>query len=81
MTAKQLLAAALELPEDERADLAGQILESLEGFAGMAPEVRDAWVTEVNDRLRAYREGRSQPVPAAEAIDRIRGRLRQLHEG
>lgn len=80
MIAKDLLAAALELPEEEREMLADQLLESLDGGSQMSPRVRGAWVSEVNSRLAAYRAGRSEPVLAREAVDQIRARISRVHE-
>lgn len=54
--AHALLDEALKMPLNERVELAQQILASLEGEDDA---VRDAWVTEVRDRMTAVKQGRA----------------------
>jgi len=50
-TAKRLLAQALELPADERAELASVLLASLDGDADSGWE--DSWLSELDRRVEA----------------------------
>ncbi|MEA2572085.1 MAG: hypothetical protein QOI24_4086 [Acidobacteriota bacterium] len=52
---KQLIREAVELPESDRATLAGVMLESLEPRTG--PEVKAAWSREIERRVRETDEG------------------------
>jgi putative addiction module component (TIGR02574 family) len=69
MDPKQLLAEALKLPPEERAALAGELLQSLD------PEVDDdaeaAWSVEIRGRLERLDAGLATRVPWAEARRRI----------
>ena len=69
MDPKQLLAEALQLPPEERAALAGELIQSLD------PEVDDdaeaAWSVEIRRRLERLDAGLANTVPWAEARRRI----------
>ncbi len=72
--AEKLFADALELPEDERAELACSLLESIEGHAGRVADRAqwaDAWAAEVKARLAAMDAG-SVGTPAHELIAALR---------
>jgi putative addiction module component (TIGR02574 family) len=56
-TAKQLRSDVLALPEDERLDLACDIIASIDGPAEQAPDWDAAWLAEL-DRRRAAAEVR-----------------------
>jgi len=64
-TTKQLYADALRLPDSERAELAGWLIESLD------PEVDDeldeAWNTEIQHRIEELDRGEVTAVPWSEA--------------
>lgn len=64
----ELQAAVLSLPEAERARLAARILASLEDEA--ADDA--AWVSEVRERLAAYRRGEIGAVAAEEVLTKAR---------
>ena len=51
---RDLLAEALELPLDERAKIAAELLESLEEAE---TEVEEAWASEIQKRVAAARAG------------------------
>ena len=51
--AQELLTAALRLPVDERAALAQQRLESIDGHGFEDPEIAEAWAQEIAVRLEA----------------------------
>ena len=66
---KQLLDQALELPVEERATLAGWLIESLEGEA---PEgVEAAWRLEIEQRIAELETGDISTVPWNVVKDRL----------
>lgn len=54
---KLLLEKALEMPPNERLTFAELILASLDYEE---EEIRNSWIKEVNDRMKAYNEGRTK---------------------
>ncbi|MDA1095296.1 MAG: addiction module protein [Acidobacteria bacterium] len=62
--AQAVLRDALDLPVDERADLAAELLASLDGDG---PEdqaaVEEAWAKEIERRARRVMSGESQGIP------------------
>ncbi len=68
-----LQAAALSLPDAERARLAARLLASLD----QDPEVEAEWMAEVRSRLDAYRRGEI----AAEPADVVMSRAREILKG
>ena len=54
---KALFAKALEMPPNERLTFAELILASLDYEED---EIRQEWIKEVNDRMRAVKEGRAR---------------------
>lgn len=69
MDSKQLLAEALRLPEEERAAIAGELIESLE--TDVDPEAEAAWSAEIRARLERIDAGLASVVPWSEARRRI----------
>ena len=67
--ARQLLQAALELPEQEREALAVALLESTGAEDPL--EVEHAWRDEIKRRVEALEGGEVAPVPWSEARQRI----------
>lgn len=66
---KQLLDQALELPEEERATLAGWLIDSLEAEA---PEgVEAAWRQEIEQRVTELDSGEVDTVPWNVVKDRL----------
>jgi hypothetical protein len=63
--AQDLLRDALALPPEERADLAAELLVSLEGAADDPAEVEAAWAAELERRARRVLGGESAGEPAA----------------
>lgn len=62
--AQELLREALALPVDERADVAAQLLASLDDAAVDDPaEVEAAWAAEIERRARRVLAGESAGVP------------------
>jgi putative addiction module component (TIGR02574 family) len=58
LTANQVLQAALNLPYDERSEVAIRLTQSVEGFA--SPEIEAAWKEEITRRIKEADEGQTQ---------------------
>ena len=71
--ATAILRGALELPVHQRADLALQLLESLD--AESEENVEAAWAAEVGRRVESLRRGEAKTRPAADAFSDARRRL------
>ena len=71
--AEKLLKSALELERDERAELAAELLASLDG----APDedVEAAWAAEIERRAARARSGEDPGRPWPEVRDRIKRSL------
>jgi putative addiction module component (TIGR02574 family) len=69
MDAKALLAEALQLSDEERAALAGELIQSLESEVDADAEA--AWSAEIRDRLDRLDAGTAQTLPWSEARQRI----------
>ena len=69
MSVKQLLAEALQLPEDERAALAGHLIESLD--REVDDDAEEAWSIEIGRRLQRLDAGSAKTIPWVEARRRI----------
>jgi putative addiction module component (TIGR02574 family) len=67
--AKKLLSAALQLPPEARAALAGQLIESLE--EEVDEDVESAWSAEIARRLEELKSGKVKAIPWAEARRQI----------
>jgi putative addiction module component (TIGR02574 family) len=63
--AKVLIDQALELPAQERAVVAEQILLSLDEPDA---ELDAIWASEAEDRLSAYKSGKEKAIPLADAL-------------
>lgn len=67
--ARTLLAEALELPDSERAEIAGSLLRSLEPPQGDSPEEIDAaWREEIRRRVAELESGEAETIPLPLAI-------------
>lgn len=76
MTHDALLQEALKLSPAERADVAAELLASLEEEAGDDPEdVERAWAAEIERRARRVLTGESAGAPWAAVKRRLEGRL------
>ncbi len=64
-SARKILQEALSLPADERAVLIDELVSSLD-----CPDhgLDQLWAKEAQDRLRAYRHGELQAIPAEEVF-------------
>lgn len=68
---EDLEAVALALPRAERARLAKRLLNSLDEETG----VEDAWRVEVEQRLKAYRDGEIDDFSATKVLEEAREQL------
>ena len=64
----ELLSASMNLSLEERAELAGRLLLSIENPPEL--EVERLWLEEAERRLIAFRSGSSQTSPSAEVFRR-----------
>jgi len=69
MDPRQLLAEALRLPPEQRAALAGELIQSLD--VPVDEEVEAAWSLEIRRRLEMLDSGKARTVPWPEARRRI----------
>jgi putative addiction module component (TIGR02574 family) len=65
----QLLNSLLQLPLDERGEIAAQLLDSLD--TGADPDADSAWAEEIRTRVEDIRSGRVKSVPWSEARSQI----------
>lgn len=65
-----LLREALELPIDERAKLAAEIIESLDG--PFDEDAEQAWDAEIDRRLAEIADGTAKKIPWSEVRLRLR---------
>ena len=80
MTSDALRAKALALPAEERARLAGDLLESLDDARdeGLTPEQWEAaWADEIRKRADDLRAGRARSYPADDVIAELQARRGQ----
>jgi putative addiction module component (TIGR02574 family) len=70
---RELLREASELPEADRAELAGQLLESLHGEPDEGVEA--AWAEEIERRIRQIDSGEVKTIPWAEVRAKLYARL------
>lgn len=66
---QRLLEEALALPPDERADLAANLLGSLD--EGQDEGVEEAWAEEIGSRVEEVESGRVKPISWSEARERL----------
>jgi putative addiction module component (TIGR02574 family) len=69
---ENLTTEALKLTPEDRVQLAERLLASV--FADK--DIEDAWAEEIERRIQAIEEGRSQLVPAKDAIARARAAIK-----
>lgn len=69
---KDIAAAALELPLTARAELASQLLDSLDDLS--EEENDQLWAQEAERRYAEYKAGNIEAVPADEVFARLRTR-------
>lgn len=71
---KDIAAEALELPLTARAELASQLLDSLDDLS--EEENDQLWAEEAERRYAEYKAGVIEAVPAEEVFARLRSRKR-----
>jgi len=71
--AEAVLAEALRLAEDERAELAAEILASLDGPAD--PDAEEAWAEEIRRRIDSIESGTAKLEPWDEVKRRIERKI------
>jgi putative addiction module component (TIGR02574 family) len=78
MSKDEIFRAALALSEDARAELAGQLLESLdEGDEDLdQEEIERLWALEAEDRIAAYDRGEIEAIPVEEFLASLKNRGR-----
>jgi len=69
--AARIFREALDLPETDRADLAAELLASLEPADGAEEDIEAAWATEIERRARRFLAGESQGIEWADARARV----------
>ena len=76
MTREALLQEALKLSRRERADVAAELLASLDDELTESPqELEKAWAAEIERRARRVLAGESKGVPWDEVKERVERRL------
>lgn len=76
--AQELLREALALPVAERADVAAELLASLDETGGEDPaEIEAAWAAEIEKRARRVMAGGSQGIPWEDVRARAEAELRK----
>ena len=71
----ELFREATELPETERAELAGLLLDSLEGKPDEGVEA--AWAEEIERRVRQIESGEVKTIPWEEVRAKLHARLNE----
>lgn len=72
-SAAKLRQEVMALPDDQRADLAVALIESLDARADEGYD--DAWASELASRLRSLEDGTMVRHPAVDVFSRVRTRL------
>ena len=76
--AQELLREAMTLPVKERADLAAELLASLDDAAAEDPaEVEAAWAAEIERRARRVMAGETAGIPWEDVRRRAEAELRR----
>jgi len=71
----ELFREASELPEAERAELAGRLLQTLHGEPD--DDVEAAWAEEIERRVREIDSGKVKTIPWSEVRAKLYARLRE----
>ena len=69
MDARQILSEALRLSDEERAALAGELIQSLE--TEIDADAEAVWTAEIRSRLERVDAGKATTIPWSEARRRI----------
>ena len=71
--AQELLKKALALPDRERAEVAGTLIDSLDSI--IDEDADAAWQEEIANRLEDIRSGKVKPIPWSEVREKAQARL------
>ena len=74
---QELIREALALPVDERADVAAQLLASLDKEDVATEDIQAAWAEEIEKRARRVLSGQSEGIPWEEVRRRAEAELRR----
>jgi len=74
MKLEALRLEALKLPEKERADLAYELINSLEDDGAPDPDYERLWEEEIARRMRTIGDGTAEFYPADEVIASLRAK-------
>jgi putative addiction module component (TIGR02574 family) len=69
----ELLKKAMALPENERAELAGSLLDTLDEAVDV--DVEAAWQNEIALRIRELDSGKSETIPWSDVRSRLAAKL------
>jgi putative addiction module component (TIGR02574 family) len=75
--AQELLREALNLPSQERADVAAELLASLDEADASVDDVEAAWAAEIERRARRVLAGDSTGIPCDDVRRRAEEELRK----
>lgn len=75
--AQELLREALALPADERADVAAQLIASLDDQDLATGDIEAAWAAEIEARARRVVTGHTEGVPWEDVRRRAEAELRK----
>lgn len=76
MSKDEIFRAALALSENARAELATQLLESLDDADEDEEEIERLWALEAEDRIAAYERGELAAFPGEEVLASLKRRGR-----
>jgi putative addiction module component (TIGR02574 family) len=65
LLSEELESAALQLPREERAQLAARLLNSLDAEP---PHYEKAWAAELRERIRAFKAGEMKAISEEQAL-------------
>jgi putative addiction module component (TIGR02574 family) len=74
---QEILQEALALPVDERADVAAQLLASLDDENVATEDIEAAWAIEIEKRARRVLSGQSEGIPWEDVRRRAEAELRK----
>jgi hypothetical protein len=72
---EDLIKRALELPAEQRAQLADELVESLDSDA--LTQLDEKWIVEAKRRRNEARNGYAQPIPGSEALQQVRDAIKK----
>jgi putative addiction module component (TIGR02574 family) len=72
ITSNEILEAAMSLPPEARAQIAEQLLDSLDPSRA---EIDAAWAIEIESRIQEIDDGRAKLIPDDQAMEMVRKRI------